>query len=137
MVGYELHFGYKVRAFSAGLDEFLSYTLSPPRFDRELKRQIQNDRRELIGEFCRGCGYCMPCPVGIEINNCARMIRLIRRSPSAGWLTEANRKKMLLIEACRECGQCAKKCPYKFDTPSLLKKNLEDYKNILSGKTNV
>jgi predicted aldo/keto reductase-like oxidoreductase len=103
----------------------------------DIKTIIDNDRKELLGGFCRGCGYCMPCPVGIEINNCARMIQMIRRSPSAAWLTPANQAKMLNIENCIECGQCKSKCPFGLDTPQLLKLNLEDYKNILSGKTKV
>lgn len=79
----------------------------------------------------------MPCPVGIEINNCARMAQLIRRSPSAGWLTPAAQEKMMRIEQCLECGACAAKCPYGLDTPALLRRNLADYKNILAGKETV
>lgn len=119
------------------LDEFLSYMENPPQMTEEIKAMIEKDRKELSGNFCRGCGYCMPCPAGIEINNCARMIQLIRRSPSAGWLTEESQKKMFAIEKCIECGQCKAKCPYGLDTPNLLKANLEDYKNILSGKEKV
>jgi predicted aldo/keto reductase-like oxidoreductase len=103
----------------------------------EIKAVIEKDRTELLGDFCRGCGYCMPCPAGIEINNCARMSQLIRRSPSANWLTEEYQGKMLNIENCLDCGKCKTKCPYGLDTPALLKKNLEDYKNILSGKEKV
>lgn len=64
------------------LNEFLSYNTNPPSVTGEIKELIDNDRKMLAGEFCRGCGYCMPCPVGIEINNCARMSLLLRRSPS-------------------------------------------------------
>ncbi|MBE6616896.1 MAG: aldo/keto reductase [Ruminococcaceae bacterium] len=119
------------------LDEFISYNTNPPEMDEELKALIDKDRRELIGNFCRGCGYCMPCPVDIEINNCARMSQMIRRSPSAMWLTEEYQAKMLNIENCLECGQCKAKCPYGLDTPELLKLNLADYKDILSGKIKV
>lgn len=116
------------------LDEFLSYIDNPPTMTEDLKAVIEKDRTELLGEFCRGCGYCMPCPVGIEINNSARMSLMIRRAPSAAQLTEEWQKKMLLIEKCLQCGQCKAKCPYGLDTPTLLQKNLQDYKEILAGK---
>lgn len=116
------------------LDEFLSYIEHPPVMNEELSEVIRRDREELLGDFCRGCGYCMPCPVGIEINNCARMSLLIRRSPSAGHLTDAAKQKMLKIESCLHCNKCKSKCPYGLDTPALLWKNLQDYKEILAGK---
>lgn len=116
------------------LDEFLSYVENPPAMTPEIRALIDRDLEELQGEFCRGCGYCMPCPVGIEINNCARMSLLIRRSPSAGHLTPAAREKMAKIKECLHCGQCKSKCPYGLDTPALLEKNLKDYEEILAGK---
>ncbi len=119
------------------LDEFISYFDRTPELSGELKAVIEHDRAELTGGFCRGCGYCMPCPAGIEINNCARMIQMIRRSPSAGWLTEENRAKMMRIKSCTGCGGCRRKCPYGLDTPELLKRNLEDYENILAGRVQV
>lgn len=113
------------------LDEFLSYQVCPPELDQDRLAQIETDRAELTGDFCRGCGYCMPCPAGIEINNCARMSLLLRRSPSDGWLTEEWQEKMKKIEGCLHCGQCMKKCPYSLNTPELLAKNYEDYKTFL------
>jgi len=116
------------------LDEFLAFMTNPPVMDEEIKAIIEKDRGELLGEFCRGCGYCMPCPVGIEINNCARMSLMLRRAPSKAWLTESWQEKMKLIEKCLHCGRCKEKCPYGLDTPTLLKKNYQDYKEILAGK---
>ena len=80
------------------LDEFISYIDNPPTMTEEIKAIIEADRAELSGEFCRGCGYCMPCPVGIEINNCARMSLLLRRSPSELQLTPQVQEKMKKIE---------------------------------------
>lgn len=119
------------------LDEFISYIDNPPTMDEEIKVLIEKDRAELIGEFCRGCGYCMPCPVGIEINNCARMSLMLRRAPSEAWLTEEWQGKMKKIEDCLHCGKCKGKCPYGLDTPTLLEKNYEDYKQVLAGEVRV
>ncbi|MDE7319816.1 MAG: aldo/keto reductase [Lachnospiraceae bacterium] len=116
------------------LEQFLSFVDNPPSMNEALSAVIEKDRKELLGEFCRGCGYCMPCPAGIEINNCARMSLLLRRAPSAGYLTPQWQEKMQKIEDCKHCDSCKKKCPYGLDTPKLLKKNYEDYKEILNGK---
>ena len=116
------------------LEEFLRYMDEPPALTEELRAVIEGDRKELSGNFCRGCGYCMPCPVGIEINTCARMSLLIRRSPSDKQLTEKAQAMMKKIENCLHCGACAKKCPYGLDTPKLLEENYRDYQEILAGK---
>ena len=78
--------------------------------------------------------FLMPCPVGIEINNCARMSLMIRRAPSDAQLTPQMQGKMKLIESCLHCGKCKSKCPYGLDTPALLEKNYKDYCEILAGK---
>lgn len=113
------------------LDEFLSYQDHPPVLTDALRDYIASERKELSGDFCRGCGYCMPCPAGIEINNCARMSLLLRRSPYAGLVTPAGQAKMDKIADCLNCGQCKAKCPYGLDTPALLKKNYADYKEFI------
>ena len=115
-----------------------AYIDNPPTMDDpEIQAVIEKDRKELIGNFCRACGYCMPCPAGIVINQCARMSQLIRRSPSANFLTPESQAMMMKVEDCLHCGQCKSKCPYGLDTPTLLEQNLEDYKNILAGKVKI
>lgn len=116
------------------LDEFIGYVKNPPVMTKEIEALIAHDRKELAGNFCRGCGYCMPCPVGIEINNCARMSLMIRRSPSEAQLTQEVQEKMKQIENCLHCGRCSSKCPYNLDTPKLLEENYKDYMEILAGK---
>ena len=113
------------------LDEFLAHGECPPVLDEELQAIIEHDVKQLSGNFCRGCGYCMPCPAGIEINNCARMSLMLRRAPQAGWLSKEWQEKMAKIENCLHCNACMKKCPYELNTPELLAKNYEDYKIFL------
>lgn len=109
------------------LDEFIELEKNPPAYDEKMKALIQKDRDELIGNFCRGCGYCQPCPKNIEIPTVARMSLLLRRSPYKQWLTDDNREMMLKINECIECNSCSKKCPYSLETPKLIKENLKDY----------
>ena len=119
------------------LTEWLSYMENPAVLDDGLKAFIEKERQELTGEFCRGCGYCMPCPQGIQINSCARMSLMIRRAPSKGWLSEHWQEEMKKIETCLDCKKCMKKCPYELNTPELLKKNYEDYRKVLAGEVSV
>ena len=113
------------------LREFLSYNENPPELTEERLLYIERDRKELAGEFCRGCGYCMPCPAGIEIHSCARMSLMLRRAPTAISLTPEAKEKMKKIEDCINCGKCKSKCPYGLDTPELLRRNYEDYKTFI------
>lgn len=119
------------------LEEWLSYMANTPSMTGEIKEYIEREQKELSGEFCRGCGYCMPCPKGIMINQCARMSLMLRRAPSASWLSENMQAEMKKIETCINCRKCVSKCPYSLNTPELLKKNYEDYKRILSGEITV
>ena len=119
------------------LEEWLGYMEETPGMTEEIRAFIEKEQQELTGEFCRGCGYCMPCPAGIQINQCARMSLMLRRAPSAAWLTPEMQAEMRKIEGCLECGQCMKKCPYELNTPELLKKNYVDYKRVLAGEVKV
>lgn len=112
------------------LNEFLSYQDCPPALTAERKAKIEQEKEQLSGDFCRSCGYCMPCPAGIEIPNCARMSLLLRRAPMSVYLSEEWKEKMARIESCLHCNQCMSKCPYGLNTPELLQKNYEDYKTF-------
>jgi len=112
------------------LDEFISLEESPPELSDTLQKCISEDKNTLSGQFCRGCGYCMPCTAAIEINWVARMSLLLRRAPSAGFFTKEWSGKMMKIRDCTECGICKSRCPYQLDIPVLLKMNLTDYETF-------
>ena len=146
LAGGLIRSGYAAAAFMAGqpdvlpiwgiqydweLDQFLDCVKNPPEMTEEFREMIVRDREELSGDFCRGCGYCMPCPVGIEINNCARISLMLRRASMEEWLTPEYQAKMEKIKDCLHCNQCVKKCPYGLDTPRLLEQNYQDYQTYL------
>lgn len=110
------------------LDEFLEYEKNPPVLDNAMLKLIEKEREELSGDFCRGCGYCKPCPAGIPIETAARLTLLMSRSPVEKFLTEEFKEQMDRINNCTGCGHCKKNCPYGLDTPALLRRNLADYK---------
>lgn len=107
--------------------EFIEMEKNPPAYDDAMKALIEKDRRELAGNFCRGCGYCKPCPAGIDIPTMARMSLLLRRSPYQRYMTEEFKEQMMVIEQCLHCNACMSRCPYHLNTPELLQENLKDY----------
>ena len=112
------------------LAQWLALAEEDPDLDEELSAFIRQERQELSGSFCRSCGYCMPCPAGIEIFNCARMNMLLRRSPWQQYMTDTWRAKMEKINDCIGCHSCSSRCPYQLDTPNLLKFILKDYREF-------
>ena len=109
------------------LDEFLELEAAPPPLNAAMLAEIEKDKAQLGPSFCRGCGYCLPCPAAIPIPMAARMPLLLRRAPSASYLTDEWKSKMEQIKDCIECGHCKAHCPYHLDTPALLKTALADY----------
>ena len=114
------------------LDEFIALEKNPPVLDDDMLIAIEKDRQALAGFFCRGCGYCQPCPVDIPIPTAARMSLLLTRSPYQCYLMGDWKDKMELITKCLDCGQCKKRCPYELDVPNLLIKMLKEYREFYS-----
>lgn len=115
------------------LDEFIALEKNPPVLDETTLAVIARDRAELAGNFCRACGYCLPCPVGIPIPMAARMMLLLRRMPPEEYITSEWQEKMELIDQCLHCGQCQSRCPYGLNTPLLLEQTLESYREYIKG----
>jgi aryl-alcohol dehydrogenase-like predicted oxidoreductase len=113
------------------LKEFLSLERDPPGLDEGLLASIERDRKNLAGNFCRGCGYCLPCPANIPINNANRMSMLLRRSPPAQWLTPEWQELMGRIEDCTKCGICEKRCPYGLKPYETMPDILKDYRTFI------
>jgi predicted aldo/keto reductase-like oxidoreductase len=112
------------------LDEFIALEANPPELDDRMRRVIEKDKAELSGDFCRGCGYCLPCPAGIPISEAARMSLFLRRQVVKRFFTDKWREEMARIKDCTGCGHCREMCPYGLDTPALLKKQLADYETF-------
>ncbi len=109
------------------LDEWLSYQDNPPALTADMLQLIEKDRRELSGDFCRGCGYCQPCTVGIQIQDCNRMSLFLQRAPHSVYVTDSWRREMDKIDLCVHCNLCKSRCPYSLDIPNTLLKNKADF----------
>ncbi|WP_397355206.1 MULTISPECIES: aldo/keto reductase [unclassified Oscillibacter] len=109
------------------LDQWLELTQKRQKMTPELQAVIDKDREELAHNFCRSCGYCLPCAAGIDIPQAARMAMLLRRAPYQPYMSDEWHDKMHKIEDCIHCNACKSRCPYELDTPALLQSMLKDY----------
>jgi predicted aldo/keto reductase-like oxidoreductase len=112
------------------LDQFLALEKAPPALDEKMWEAIELERKELASNFCRGCGYCLPCPAKIPIPTAARMSLLMTRSPVEPFITKEWKENMDRISDCINCGHCKNHCPYGLDTPALLKAAQKWYKDF-------
>lgn len=68
---------------------------------------------------CTACGYCMPCPSGVDIPGCFdafNVFHLTGKDATYRLLQPGER-----ASACTECGSCEEHCPQSLAIPELLK----------------
>lgn len=113
------------------LAQFVRLSANPEPFTPAMRAEIDALRADWGDEYCRGCGYCLPCPAEIPIPMAARISLLLGRSVAKMYLSEDWQKNMARIKDCVDCGQCKSRCPYGLDTPNLLKEEARKYNEYL------
>ena len=93
------------------VDRNASVDLDSP-LTAEEKERCVSVRKELGTQFCRRCGYCAPCPNGIDIPSCFLMANYPRRSGLADWARARYEAMPYHAGSCVMCGACEKRCPY-------------------------
>ena len=86
------------------------------------KSILLKEAEELGTEFCRRCGYCMPCPQGIDIPSQFLMEGYYKRYNLEQWAMERYHSMEFRAKDCVECGSCEKKCPYNLPIRKMLKR---------------
>jgi len=104
------------------LEEDFSIADSFEPLSQEDLQKLEDDAKSLGKDFCRQCGYCIPCPQGIDIPK----IFLYERYSERFWLPDFAKKEYLKLnpkaDACEECGHCESACPYDLPIIEKLKK---------------
>ncbi len=93
--------------------------LSP--LTQEELEQCEAVRRELGTHFCRRCGYCAPCTVGIDIPSNFLMVNYLRKYGLADWAKTRYEGLAHHAGECIECGVCESRCPYELPIREMLK----------------
>lgn len=83
--------------------------------------QCKAIRQDLGTHFCRRCGYCAPCTVGIDIPNNFLFTNYLRRYDLSGWGMDRYRALAHHAGECIQCGACEERCPYHLPIREMLK----------------
>ena len=123
-----------------------AYPQSLTEAELQLVKKVAQKYRELMKTDCTGCGYCMPCPAGVEIPICFESYNnlLVFGNVSEKQLRYAARLggvisggKAGLASQCILCGECMKKCPQNLKIPDLLKDVVEEFEGSCWEQTMV
>jgi len=112
-------------------DEAYPNSLTPQELD--MVSEAEKTYRRLMRVECTACGYCMPCPEGVDIPGCfdiynsrylfkderAQMTYTVRHSGISG--------KPSYASLCTQCGSCEELCPQGLAIPELLSKVAEEF----------
>jgi uncharacterized protein len=102
----------------------------------QLVDEVEKRYRELMNTGCTGCGYCLPCPSGVDIPTCFEVYDnlYLSRNENEGKLIYAAKAGGIIrgdilgyASQCVQCGHCLEKCPQHIDIPTMLKAIAEKF----------
>ena len=104
--------------------------------DQELIEKVKDEIKKNVKVGCTGCGYCMPCPKGVDIPGTFRCYNAMysegKKSGRRDYLQcTAFRKDTSSASQCISCGKCETHCPQHIEIRKELKNaaaELEDVK---------
>ncbi|MGB8220032.1 MAG: aldo/keto reductase [Methanoregula sp.] len=118
----EAHIDENIRVAGSALPQ----SLTPD--DRDRIGRARDTYRRLMKVGCTGCGYCMPCPAGVDIPGCFSLYNarhLFPKDRSAKFHYFGRHGGLIgdvsYAGLCRQCGKCAKACPQHLPIPQLMK----------------
>ena len=89
--------------------------------------KINSIRKELGTQFCRRCGYCAPCSVGISISNMFLFEGYLKRYGLADWARGRYEAMAKTASDCIGCGLCEERCPYNLPIREMLKRTAKAF----------
>ncbi len=111
----------------AEFEENLAAVNDPAPLSQKELQEMEEIRQELGSQFCRRCGYCAPCSVGINIPMVFLMNGYFTRYGLADWARERWETMPVKPDACIDCGACEPRCPYDLPIRELLKKAAKNF----------
>lgn len=87
----------------------------------EEEEELWRKGRALGLDFCRQCGYCLPCTAGLQIPSIFRLDGAFTRYGQEEWARQQYLELDPRADACLECGDCEERCPYRLPIRDKLK----------------
>jgi uncharacterized protein len=94
------------------------------------KKIIAQLERTLNRNFCRRCGYCQPCSVGIEIPQILNAKLFYKRYGWQNYISGKDQSNFDKVKDCILCRKCEARCPYQLPIPDLLPGRVQDIERI-------
>lgn len=103
--------------------------------DAALIEQVKREIAQKVKVGCTGCGYCMPCPRGVDIPGAFRCYNAVysegKRSGRRDYLQcTAFRKETSSASQCIDCGKCESHCPQQIEIRRELKNAAAELENL-------
>lgn len=96
-------------------------------------KKLEEIRKDLGNDFCRRCGYCLPCTKGIDIPNCFMFEGYFNRYNLKDWARSRYNGLAHKASECIKCGACLKRCPYELDIIKKLEKVAKTFEGDNNG----
>lgn len=90
---------------------------------KDIIRLEKRRKAGLLEFYCTGCGYCMPCPAGVNIPDYLRSLQQIYFHQDAEEYHKYIQKYGNPKKQCRMCGLCEQKCPQGVSIRGYIKNN--------------
>ncbi len=103
--------------------------------DRRLIEQVKEEIAKKVKVGCTGCGYCMPCPRGVDIPGTFRCYNAMYSEGKQGGRKEylqctAFRKDTSSASQCISCGKCEMHCPQQIPIRKELKQAAKELETV-------
>ncbi len=103
--------------------------------DAALVEKVKEEIEKTVKVNCTGCGYCMPCPFGVDIPVTFRCYNEMYSETKSGARKEylqctAFRKNQSSASQCRQCGKCEQHCPQQIKIRKELKRAVKELETL-------
>ena len=111
------------------VDQILAIYEAEPVLTPKMEAEMASIKAELGENFCHRCGYCQPCPQGVNIPAILMFPSQTKRFPPPA-AQRIGQASMGSAEDCVECGECEQKCPYGLPVAQLVADTAEYFRRF-------